>query len=391
MDILEVLYKISETLNKNSGIYSRFYLSRISGYDFKIDYKYQYIDSEEEISKVIDGLYTTNGFNIIENYKSFEDAEFLAKEVGMDCLFDIEKMIVDYNQVDSKLKTHNLYIMKANYSKSILMEKKLEQAPIFELRNLYGDIDSKFNFIFNIEQIKEIEKNPNIIYDCYFVNIEDVLEPYVEKTFSVDKMYRFSNDLVINTELFESEDSVDYYNTVLTVKRLIESRVNSFENNVEWKFNRLYINSKFILEFYETHIGFDLTELSDKKLQEDLFKIIKNYNDCTNKMINKYVVIDTNTNEFQQSIKTPLGEINIYPLKTAQIYDFDENCIFYLEEINEKFSDKLLANLYSKNSHYEIVLWDRIDDYRDKLFKGMSDKQYKGIITKLNSISKLVV
>lgn len=393
MDILENLYRIKEILNKNSGTFSNFILSRSNSFDYTIDYLYEYHDKKEDkkIIKNVKNLYFTKDLKIFTNYKSLDDAVFLEKEVGFDCLFEIEKIISDYNELDIKSKTQNLYILKANFSSSVLMEKKTKHSKVYELLNIYGDIENSHNFLFTLDEVKYIENNPNIIYDCYIVKLNDVLEDYDEKTFNIDYMYRFSKDKVINTKLFEPEESVDYYNTVLRIKRLIENRIDSYENKVSWIDNLLVINKKFILEFYETHIGYDLTSLADKELQKDLLEIIKSYNDFSHKVTSKYVVINKKENYFLQAKKTPIGETYITPLKPKHIAEFDENCIFYLEELNEKLSDNLLSELYSKDSKYEIILWDKIDDYREQLFGMFTDSQYASIINRLNSISKRVV
>ncbi|MEQ2561494.1 hypothetical protein, partial [Sutterella wadsworthensis] len=138
-------------------------------------------------------------------------------------------------------------------------------------------------------------------------------------------------------------------------------------------------------------IGYDLRSLDDKELQKDLLEIIQSYNDFSHKVTSKYVVINKKENYFLQAKKTPIGEIYITPLKPKHIAEFDENCIFYLEELNEKLPDNLLSELYSKDSKYEVILWDKIDDYREKLFGMFNDSQYSSIINRLNSISKRVV
>lgn len=393
MDILETLYKIKEILNKNSGTFSSFILSRLESYNYTIDYIYEYHDKTEDktIKVRIPELYSANEFKIEMNYKSLEDAELLEKEVGFDCLFEIEKIIEEYNQLDEKSKTRNLYILKANFSSSVLMEKKTQYSKVYELLNIYGDIEDSHNFLFTLDEVKSIEKNPNILYDCYIVKLDEVLEDFDEKTFDIDYMYKFSEDKVINTRLFDEEESADYYNTVLRIKRLIKNRIDNYANKVSWIDNLLVINKKFILEFYETHIGYDLTNIADKKVQKDLLEIIQSYNDFSHKVTSKYVVINREENYFLQANKTPIGEININPLRPKHISEFDENCIFYLEELNEKLPDSLLSDLYNTNSKYEIILWDKIDNYREQLFPEFSDQQYKSIINRLNSISKRVV
>lgn len=393
MDILETLYKIKEILNKNSGTFSNFILSRLESYNYTIDYIYEYHDKTEDktIKVRIPELYSANEFKIEMNYKSLEDAEFLEKEVGFDCLFEIEKIIEEYNQLDEKSKTRNLYILKANFSSSVLMEKKTQYSKVYELLNIYGDIEDSHNFLFTLDEVKSIEKNPNILYDCYIVKLDEVLEDFDEKTFDIDYMYKFSEDKVINTRLFDEEESADYYNTVLRIKRLIKNRIDNYANKVSWIDNLLVINKKFILEFYETHIGYDLTNIADKKVQKDLLEIIQSYNDFSHKVTSKYVVINREENYFLQANKTPIGEININPLRPKHISEFDENCIFYLEELNEKLPDSLLSDLYNTNSKYEVILWDKIDNYREQLFPEFSDQQYKSIINRLNSISKRVV
>lgn len=393
MDILETLYKIKEILNKNSGTFSNFILSRLESFNYTIDYLYEYHDKvEDKIKKVkIENLYITSGYEIKTNYNSLDDAEFLKKEVGFDCLFDIEKIIEEYNALDVKSKTRNLYILKANFSSSVLMEKKTQYSKVYELLNIYGDIEDSHNFLFTLDEVKSIEQNPNILYDCYIVKLEEVLEDYNEKTFNIDYMYRFSDDKVINTKLFEAEESADYYNTVLRIKRLIKNKIDNYTNQVSWIDNLLVINKKFILEFYETHIGYDLTNIKDKQVQKDLLEIIQSYNDFSHKITSKYVLINKEENYFLQANKTPIGEINIYPLKPKHIAEFDENCIFYLEELNEKLPDSLLSDIYNSNSKYEVILWDKIDNYREQLFPNFSDSQYSSIINRLNSISKRVV
>lgn len=393
MDILETLYKIKEILNKNSGTFSSFILSRLESYNYTIDYIYEYHDKTEDktIKVRIPELYSANEFKIEMNYKSLEDAELLEKEVGFDCLFEIEKIIEEYNQLDEKSKTRNLYILKANFSSSVLMEKKTQYSKVYELLNIYGDIEDSHNFLFTLDEVKSIEKNPNILYDCYIVKLDEVLEDFDEKTFDIDYMYKFSEDKVINTRLFDEEESADYYNTVLRIKRLIKNRIDNYANKVSWIDNLLVINKKFILEFYETHIGYDLTNIADKKVQKDLLEIIQSYNDFSHKVTSKYVVINREENYFLQANKTPIGEININPLRPKHISEFDENCIFYLEELNEKLPDSLLSDLYNTNSKYEVILWDKIDNYREQLFPEFSDQQYKSIINRLNSISKRVV
>lgn len=393
MDILENLYKINEHLNKNSGIYSHFEMNRIDGYDYSIDYKYYYYDrvNEKDINVEIKNIYKTKDKKIITNYVDLDKSRFIANEIGYNTLFEIEKIILDFNKIDNEKKTENLYILKANYSHSVLMEEKTEYSKIYDLHNIYGDLDSKYNFLFTLEEVKNIEKNPNIIFDCYIVKVSDVLEEYNEKTYNEESMYKFSNNLVINQELFEEEESADYYNTVLRIKRMVSKSVDDFKNRLDWVDNMLFINKLFILDFYETHIGFDLNNISNTKLQGDLFGVIEAYNECPHKVASKYVVIDKTNNWFLQSKKTPIGEIIINPLKPQHIREFDEYCIFYLEEITEKFSTDMLAELYSHNSKYEIILWEKIDDYRELLFSEVSDKEYKTIINNINSISKRVV
>lgn len=393
MDTLETLYTINKHLNDNSGIYNQFSMVRNDGFNFSISYFYKYRDIKKETETIVEikDIFKIQDRKIIPNYHNLEKARFIAEEVGYKTLFDIEKRIAEFNEIPNDKKTETLYILKANYSHSVLMRERHEFSTVYDLHNIYGDIPNNFDFLFTLDEVKEIESNPNIIFDCYIVNVNDVLEKYNEKTYNEDKMFRFSKSLVINQNLFEQEESVDYYNTVLRIKRTVNKSIDDFKNKVDWIDNLLIVNSKFILEFYETQISFDLLNIKDVNVQEDLYDIIKHYNDCPHKVFNKYVVVDKKNKWFLQSKKTPIGEINIYPLKPKHIREFDEYCIFYLEEINEKFSTEMLADLFSSNSKYEIIPWDSIDEHRKELFKDISDAQYNSIVNNINNISKRVV
>lgn len=393
MDILTTLYKIQEYLNKNSGVFSKFTLEKLNGFDYKINYNYHYNDKikEEITDKQIVTLYSTKDLSIICDYKSLEDVDFLVNEIGYDTLFSIEKIINDYEQSENDTKTKKLYILKANYSQSVLMEKFDKDYRTFELNNIHNNVGDNYKFIFNLEEIKKIDSNKNIIYDYYIEDLDNVLSDFNPKTFKEDTMYQFSETQVIDTSLFDNEDSVDYYNTVTTIKRLVDKYVDNFKNKVVWQDNLLFINDIFILEFYETHMGYKLDETPNEVIQEKLYDVLFKYNESPHKITDKYVIIDNIEKCFLQSSITPVGEFNILPLLPIHIQEFDENCIFYLEEIHEKFSTELLSSLYSDNSKYEIVLWDKIDDHREQLFNNLSDKEYSSIIKRLNSISKRVV
>lgn len=391
MDIIEQMYEIEHLLNKNSNLFSEFHTIHKTGYDFQISFKYYYKDpiTEEEVNIHIENLYYTKALNIEINYSSLEEVNKLISSVSFEVLFEIEKKIHNFNELPSEQKSSKMYILKANHSKSVLMEKKTKYHTYYLLRNISPEIEEEYRFLFTLSQIKQIESNPNIIFDCYIVELSEVLEKTNNENIKVS--YPFTESEVINPLLFEKDISVDYYNTVLMIRDLIKNKIDSFNNEVLYADNYIILNKRIIIQFYEEHIAYDLSHIADVSLQKELLSILQTYNNSTHKVFTKYAVIHLHEDYFLQTKRTPVGELYVLPLESQNIQDFDESCVFYLEEINEKFSEELLDQIYKEDSVYKIILWESVPDYQQKLFKGVTDSRFRTIINNLNSISKRVV
>lgn len=352
-------------------------------FSINLYYKKHLKDDNSFIDVFVDKLYYTDKNLILFNYHSLEHSKVLYKAVGGDNLLKIEKILNKLKHTDNITK--DLFVLKTYYSKNIVVQKQETFSEYYYLKEYSKDIKEKF--LFTKADIKKIKRNKSVFYEYYFVPLKDVLikSEYKEGFIHVYK------DNYIDTNLFEDETGADYYNTVRKIRTLIDENIDSFRNNVKWVDNILEINKNFIIEFYETHISFDLHSLEDKKLQKELSKIIRKYNDSTHKVVSKYVVVNTKENVFYQSLKTPSGEFNIFPLSKKTIYAFDENCIFYLDEIVDKFPEHILAKLYLPNSYIKIIRWDDIEKYKDVFFEGLSQNRFEVIVAGINGISKRVV
>lgn len=393
MDVIYEFYKLCDYLNEATNEYMNFSLIRIEGFSYSINFNYTYFDkiNEKDKSFEVKNVLTLDGENISLNSSSLDRI----KENGVtipDAVFvTLEENINTINSNPDK--KFNLYILKSNYSDSVVLCRNSGYSKTYFLKEINVEDNDLFNstFLFTIEHIKQIERNPNILFSYYLVPVTEVLSPIETLDNSRTNIFPFSKELYIDATLFDSDQYVDYYQTVLKIKKIVNESIDSFKNKVVWIDNYLIVNNKFTIQFYEEHISYDFEEIKDEVLALKLFHICSNYNSSTHKSYNKYVVIDTDGNFFLKSVKTPIGDIQIVSIHAKNILDFDENSIFYLEEINEKFSEDILSEFYREGSKYAVVLWENIHDYKDTIFKDVTYERFTTIITQLNGISKRVV